>query len=137
VRAKGFEILPAGERDADVQALAVPTERGAIKSVGLSRAIEFEAKRKYDVSCDCIIDGANRWTADGDRGYFVDGSGNNLIQGWKVNVGWANFGPCFHRPNVSSNFFETLLWNFVFALASVFVTFVLACRSPSPCTRRR
>jgi len=125
VRAKGFEILPAGERDADVQALAVPTERGAIKSVGLSRAIEFEAKRKYDVSCDCIIDGANRWTADGDRGYFVDGSGNNLIQGWKVNVGWANFGRVFTDPNVSSNFFETLLWNFVFALASVFVTFVL------------
>jgi arabinogalactan oligomer/maltooligosaccharide transport system permease protein len=122
----GYEILPAGERDAEVQALTVPTERGAIRPIGLSRAIEFEAKRKYDASCDCIVEGGNRWNADPTRGYFVDRtSGNNLIQGWKVNVGWANFVRVFNDPNVSGHFFEVLVWNFAFALASVFVTFVL------------
>ncbi|HCT81259.1 MAG TPA: sugar transporter permease [Micromonosporaceae bacterium] len=123
--APGYQIIQASERDEDVQALRVPTERGVIKSVGLSRAIEQEARRKYDASCDCIVEGGNRWVADGKRGYFVDASGGNLIQGWKVNVGWSNFTRVFTDPNVSGHFFGVLVWNIVFALASVVTTFAL------------
>ena len=31
------------------------------------------------------------WTADDAVGYFVDEDGENLAQGWKVNVGFSNF----------------------------------------------
>ncbi len=41
LHANGYDLVPAGERDAEIQALAVPTSHGVIKSNGLSRAIEF------------------------------------------------------------------------------------------------
>ncbi len=125
ISAPGYQIIQASERDAEVQALAVPTERGAIKSSGLSRAIEMEARRKYDAGCDCIIEGGTRWSAQESRGYFVDSQGNNLIQGWKVNVGWANFTRLFNDPNISGHFLSVLSWNLIFALGSVAITFVL------------
>ncbi len=125
--APGYDILPAGERDADVQALAVPTPRGAIKSSGLSRAIEFQANRRYDAGCDCISDvgSGERWAADEEAGYFVSASGAYLIQGWKVNVGLANFTRVVSDPNISRHFAGVLIWNFGFALGSVALTFAL------------
>lgn len=127
IGAEGYEILPAGERDAEVQALAVPTSRGAIKSSGLSRAIEFEATRKYDPSCDCVVDGASgeRWVADEATGYFVNAKGDNLIQGWRVNVGFANFTRVVTDPNISGHFAVVFVWNFAFAALSVLLTFAL------------
>jgi arabinogalactan oligomer/maltooligosaccharide transport system permease protein len=123
--APGYEILPAGERDAEVQALAVPTERGAIKSSGLSRAIEFEATRNYNSDCDCVEGDGKRWTASAEKGYFIDAAGDNLLQGWQVNVGLANFTRVFTDPNISGHFLGVLTWNLVFALGSVAVTFFL------------
>ena len=123
--APGYEILPAGDRDAEVQALAVPTARGAIKSSGLSRAIEFEKTRAYNLGCDCIRGEGKEWKASSETGYFVDAQGNNLLQGWQVNVGWSNFARALTDPNVNGHFFNVLIWNFVFSIASVFVTFVL------------
>ncbi|WP_117212113.1 ABC transporter permease subunit [Allorhizocola rhizosphaerae] len=125
--APGYEILPAGERDGEVQALAVPTARGAIKSSGLSRAIEFHANRKYDPACDCISDSGTgqRWTADDEVGYFVAADGTNLIQGWKVNVGLANFTRVVSDPTISGHFLGVLIWNFAFALGSVALSFAL------------
>lgn len=123
--APGYEIVGLGGRDAEVQALAVPTARGAIKSSGLSRAIEFEATRKYEAACDCITGEGKQWKASADKGYFIDSSGGNLLQGWRVNVGWANFSRTLTDPSINGHFFGVLVWNFVFALGSVFVTFVL------------
>jgi len=127
IEAKGYEPIPAGERDAEVQALAVPTNRGAIKSSGLSRAIEFEANRKYDLACDCITDkvSGERWVADETKGYFVNAKGDNLIQGWRVNVGFANFTRVVTDPNISGHFATVFVWNFAFAALSVLLTFAL------------
>jgi arabinogalactan oligomer/maltooligosaccharide transport system permease protein len=127
--AEGYEILRPGERDDEVQALAVPTARGAIKSSGLSRAIEFEANRKYDPGCDCVADKrtGQRWTADESRGYFVDTNGDNLIQGWKVNVGWNNFTRVVTDPNINRHFAVVFVWNFAFATLSVLLSFALGC----------
>jgi len=127
LEAKGYTILPAGQRDPDVQALAVPTSRGAIKSSGLSRAIEFEANRKYDTACDCIVEknSQQRWVADDAKGYFVDAKGENLVQGWRVNVGFANFTRVVTDPNISGHFATVFIWNFAFAALSVLLTFAL------------
>jgi arabinogalactan oligomer / maltooligosaccharide transport system permease protein len=127
LEADGYTPLPAGERDAEVQALAVPTEKGAIKSSGLSRAIEFEAKRKYDPACDCVTDNSTRerWVADEAKGYFVNANGDNLIQGWRVNVGFANFTRVVTDPNISGHFATVFVWNFAFAALSVLLSFAL------------
>ena len=83
-------------RQDDITAFSVPTDDGAIKSQGLSAAFEGAPQQSYDEECDCITDAAtgNVWTADDEEGSFVseDGSQRDLAQGWKVNVGFDNFG---------------------------------------------
>lgn len=126
----GFTVLNLGQaaaRAADLGRLTVPTEQGAIKNNGLSRAVEGKATRLYDATCDCIREASTgaTWTADGTQGYFVDDAGNNLDQGWQVNVGLANWAKPFQDPTLRTHFLGMLVWNFAFALISVFGTFAV------------
>ncbi|HEU4424814.1 MAG TPA: ABC transporter permease subunit [Pilimelia sp.] len=128
--AAGYTMLNAGEasaRSAEITAFAVPTESGAIRSSGLSRAYEGKASRAYDTACDCIRDSetGKTWTADADQGLFVAADGERLAQGWKVNVGLRNFTRVVTDPAISAPFMRTLAWNFAFAIASVLITFAL------------
>ena len=127
--APGYTVLNAGQasaRQEELEALSVPTENGAIKSQGLSRAYEGVAVRSYDAACDCITDAQTGevWTADESVGLFVDDAGKSLPQGWKVNVGLDNFTRAFTDPAISGPFIGIALWNFGFAISSVLITFV-------------
>jgi arabinogalactan oligomer/maltooligosaccharide transport system permease protein len=129
-RARGYTILNAGQasaRSKEITDLAVPTGVGAIRSAGLSRAYEGKATRAYDRGCDCVRDAASgkTWTASAGSGSFVASNGDRLAQGWKVGVGLHNFTRVVTDPQISGPFLRTLVWNFGFAVASVFVTFVL------------
>jgi arabinogalactan oligomer/maltooligosaccharide transport system permease protein len=126
----GYTILTkpqVSDRSKEVEAFSVPTEQGAIKSSGLSKAVELKSVRDYDPGCDCVKDtkAGLVYTADEAKGYFVSPDGKILDQGWKVNVGWANFTRIFTDPAVSGHFFSVFAWNLVFAAASVLTTFVL------------
>jgi arabinogalactan oligomer/maltooligosaccharide transport system permease protein len=129
----------AGARSAELDTFSVPTENGAIKSSGLSRAFEGTPTRDYDPACDCVKEASTGavWTADESRGSFVDAAGGTLPQGWQVNVGLSNFTRAFTDPTISGPFFGILAWNFGFAIASVLITFVagllvaMALNSPS------
>jgi arabinogalactan oligomer/maltooligosaccharide transport system permease protein len=125
-----YTILNAGQasqRSKEITELAVPTEDGAIRSSGLSRAYEGKATRAYDEACDCIRDAASGkvWFADGGQGAFVATDGERLAQGWKVNVGLRNFTRVVTDSDISGPFLRTLWWNFAFAIGSVLVTFAL------------
>ncbi|NUT36166.1 MAG: ABC transporter permease subunit [Hamadaea sp.] len=128
--APGYEILSAGDaaaRQEEIGAFAVPTAQGAIKSSGLSRAVELKATQTYDAACDCVTDLATgvKYTADESQGYFVNPDGDHLSQGWKVNVGLRNFERLFTDPAISGPFFGAFVWNVAFAFLSVLTTFVL------------
>ena len=105
----------------------MPTENGAIVAAGLTRAFEGAPQRAYDEACDCIKDAetGQTWTADDDDGFFVDAQGENLAQGWKVNVGLRNFADVVTDPLIAKYFFRTLVWNLAFAALTVAVTFAL------------
>lgn len=126
----GYTILNLGQasaRTADLAKLTVPTAQGAIKNNGLSRAVEGKATRLYDAGCDCVKEAATgaTWTADGTTGYFVDAAGNNLDQGWQVNVGLTNWAKPFQDSTLRTHFVGMVVWNFAFALISVFGTFAV------------
>ncbi|MBU2666837.1 ABC transporter permease subunit [Actinoplanes bogorensis] len=128
--ADNYTVLNAGQaslRSQEITALAVPTEGGAIRSSGLSRAYEGRAGRAYDRNCDCIRDTTTgkTWTADESAGAFVSSDGERLAQGWKVSVGLSNFTRVLTDSAISTPFLRTLVWNFAFALASTGGTFVL------------
>ena len=130
MRADGYTVLnlgQAGARSQEITEFAVPTANGAIRSTGVSRASEREATRRYEPACDCIVDSAsgNRWVADPTVGSFVDAKGERLAQGWRINVGLANFASVLADPNIAGPFFRTLVWNFGFAVGSVGLTFAL------------
>ncbi|SCF37359.1 carbohydrate ABC transporter membrane protein 1, CUT1 family [Micromonospora viridifaciens] len=128
--ADGYTVLNFGQasvRSQEITDLIVPTAGGAIRSNGLSRAYEGTAVRAYDTGCDCIKDSetGKTWTADEATGSFVAADGERLAQGWKVNVGLANFTRVLTDENISGPFLGTLLWNFAFAIASTGGTFLL------------
>ena len=128
--APGWTILglgQAGAREEDLADFAVPTPDGAIKNAGLTRAFEGAPQRTYDAACDCVKDAqtGQTWTADDANGLFVDASGDNLAQGWQVNVGFRNFADVLTDPLIAKYFFRTLIWNFAFAALTVAGTFAL------------
>jgi arabinogalactan oligomer / maltooligosaccharide transport system permease protein len=128
--AEGYTVLnigQAGARSADIEALSVPTEDGAIRAQGLSQAFEGAPIQNYDASCDCITD-ANTgqvWTANDEEGLFVDENGDALAQGWRVNVGFENFASVLTNQTIRTSFITILIWNFVFAIGTVAITFAL------------
>jgi arabinogalactan oligomer / maltooligosaccharide transport system permease protein len=115
------------KRDADIFAFSVPTQNGAIRNQGLSTAIEGTPRQGYDQGCDCIKDAATgrTWTANDSDGLFVDQNGDNLAQGWMVNIGFRNFADVLTDPIIAKYFVRILLWNFAFAFLTVAVTFSL------------
>jgi arabinogalactan oligomer / maltooligosaccharide transport system permease protein len=128
--APGYTILSigaAGAREEDLAEFSVPTPRGAIVAAGLTRAFEGAPQRAYDEACDCIKDAetGQTWTADGDQGFFVDSGGDNLAQGWQINVGLRNFVDVVTDPLIAKYFFRTLVWNLAFAALTVGTTFAL------------
>ncbi|MEU1808552.1 ABC transporter permease subunit [Micromonospora aurantiaca (nom. illeg.)] len=128
--ADGYTLLNIGQasnRSDAVTALIVPTDEGAIRSNGLTRAYEGKAIRAYDAACDCVKDSetGRTWTADEKSGSFVAADGERLAQGWKVDVGLKNFATVLTDRNISGPFFGTLAWNFAFAIGSTGLTFLL------------
>ena len=128
--APGYTLLTigaAGGREEDLAVFSVPTENGAIVAAGLTRAFEGAPTRVYDEACDCIKDAetGQTWTADETDGFFVDAQGENLAQGWKVNVGLRNFADVVTDPLIAKYFFRTLVWNLAFAALTVAGTFAL------------
>jgi arabinogalactan oligomer/maltooligosaccharide transport system permease protein len=126
--APGYTILnlaQAAARSDEVQALSVPTDQGAIKASGVSKAYEALATATYDAGCDCITDSAtgNVYAADNTRGNFVSDTGAQLPQGWQVNVGLDNYIRAFTDPSIAGPFLGILVWNFAFAILSVAFTF--------------
>jgi arabinogalactan oligomer / maltooligosaccharide transport system permease protein len=129
-QAPGYTILSlgqAGAREEDLADFSVPTDKGAIANAGLTRAFEGAPLRAYDPGCDCIKDQetGQTWTANDSDGLFVDDKGDNLAQGWQVNVGFRNFVDVVTDPLIAKYFFRTLLWNFAFAILTVALTFSL------------
>ncbi len=127
--APGLTILnlaQAAARSPDITSINVPTENGAIRSSGISKAYEAKAAAAYDAACDCIrnaVDGTV-YTADNTRGSFVDqATGKALSQGWEVNVGLDNYIRAFTDPAISGPFLSILAWNFGFAIVTVLTTF--------------
>jgi arabinogalactan oligomer/maltooligosaccharide transport system permease protein len=128
--APGYTILTigaAGAREEDLADFSVPTDNGAIVNAGLTRAFEGAPQRAYDEACDCVKDSetGQTWTADDSEGLFVDANGENLAQGWRVNVGLRNFVDVVTDPLIAKYFFRTLIWNFAFAALTVAITFAL------------
>lgn len=130
ISAPGYTTLTAievNDRQADLNDFAVPTETGGIKQVGLSEAFIGEKTLVYDEASDSITDLNSGVVYVEGNAQFVpeSGEGRALPQGWKENVGLANYVNAVTNDTLRNGLFGVLLWNFAFAALSVVTTFVL------------
>lgn len=134
--AKGFTILTGKQVNSrpDLSDFAVPTQGGAaIKKVGLSEAFEGKPTMTYDPAKDQITDHGpeangqppNVYAPSNASWVNVADPNDRLAQGWKENVGFANFRNALTDQTLRSGFFKIAAWNFVFAIVSVASTFLL------------
>ncbi|WP_242493671.1 ABC transporter permease subunit [Sanguibacter massiliensis] len=60
---------------------------------------------------------------ENDHGSFVAADGTELQPGWRVTVGFENFGRVFTESKLAAPFAKSLVWTFTFGLLSVLTTF--------------
>ena len=139
VQADSFERASLGQaqdRLEEFQELRIPLdgeEAGEVRLVTLSRATVSEPNRLYDPDRDAIVqidletgEVEQVFAADHDQGRFVDPeTGATVGPGWRTWVGTDNWVRAFTNEAIRDPFFGVLIWTYIFAAASTFLTFVV------------
>lgn len=128
--AEGYELLRVEELttiDAELRALTVPTrDDAAIRAEGFEGAVELRPTVRYDPATDTFV-GVDDGTvySDNGEGSYAAASGEELEPGWKTRVGLDNFSRLVNDPLIRKPFFRVFVWTFVFATATVALSFAL------------
>lgn len=78
----------------------------------------------YDEATDTLTNMETGATyTDGGKGAFVDANGQEISPGWRVFVGFENYGNIFVGDDLAGPFVKALIWSFVFSIVSVLSTF--------------
>jgi arabinogalactan oligomer / maltooligosaccharide transport system permease protein len=122
--------IQVNKANAAIAKVSVPTDKGAIRALGIRQAFEGSSTLTYNKSADTIINTATNVTykvvKQGDRQYFVDPAGKRLSdQSWKANVGFDNYKRVLTDRRISGDFIRIFLWTLIFATVSVGSTFIL------------
>jgi len=125
-RAQVFAL--ASTLDFGDQVLDVPA--GQVEITGLSQGRVVLAAQRYrydaedDVLVDLILDQECRPGADlATVGNFVCDDGTVLSPGWVAVTGFNHYVDVFTSRSIRGPFVGVLVWNFAFAIASVFFSF--------------
>jgi ABC-type sugar transport system permease subunit len=113
--------------DAQLRNYTVPTNGdSAVRPQGIGQAVELRPTLRYDAGRDAFVritDGGV--FRDNGRGSFVAAGGEELEPGWKTYIGWSNFRSIGKNPLVREPFIRVFVWTFVFAAATVFLSFAI------------
>ncbi len=131
--ASGYTILTPQQvnaANAVIKEIAVPTEKGAIRALGIRQAFEGITALKYDEATDAITDTQTGKVytpkQQGDREFFTAEDGTRVSdQSWLENVGMANFTKALTDDRISRDFLKIFIWTLLFAFGSVASTFLL------------
>ena len=130
----GWQVVPKNQVLSDpaladeVLALRVPisdtAEDGSIRTGDATIGSVYRSVLVYDEAADTLTDAETgvvyRVTDDGQ---FVAEDGTALPVGWRVFVGFENFTKAFTDDTYAGPLLKIALWTFVFAFASVVVSF--------------
>lgn len=111
----------------DIQTIEFGPEDRPISVSTARTAATLQQKYTYDAEQDAVIDNETDdvYQADDTIGQFVNEEGATLITGYRVTVGFSNFERFLTSPAISGPLLQIFAWTVVFALLSVFTTFVL------------
>jgi arabinogalactan oligomer / maltooligosaccharide transport system permease protein len=91
----------------------------------LGQAAQYEQRYVYDPAQDAMIDQQTGTVYYNVGGTFTSEDGQTLSPGFAVTIGIDNYRSMFTDPGLRATFFTVFLWTVIFALMSVFLTFVL------------
>ena len=127
----GFTQLPTNQLFAELGPLSAltfgvpPDSAFKVSQTSLGQAAQFEQRYVYDPAQDAMIDQQTGEVYSNVSGTFTSDSGQKLTPGFAVTTGLQNYMRLFTDPTLSSTFLQVFIWTIVFALLSVFLTFVL------------
>ena len=124
----GYVALNTGasnDRVGEVNALVVPGPTGEIVNDGFGDAFSKEQSRVYDTELDSMIDVSTGVAYANIDGYFTSEAGDQLLPGWRANIGFENYERLFNDEQTRDVFLRVFVWTVVFSAGSVILTFFL------------
>jgi len=119
-------IRQIGDRqDEIIKDFQVPTSDGIIRVQTVTSAAVYERVFRYDDVSGLLTNIDTGVTYHPVDGNFVSDDGEVLNPGWHAFIGWDNFTRIFRSEAIRGPFVRVFIWNYVFAIMSVLLTFVL------------
>jgi len=103
----------------------VPTDSGVITVQTFNAAVIQPSRYQYNAAADTLTDIDTGEVLAPTEGIFLRPDGQHLTPGWRVYIGFDNFTSVLTSEAIRGPFIRVFIWNFVFALGSVFLTFVV------------
>lgn len=124
----GFEeILADQER---IAATSIPMSDdpadGALRTPDGAKVYLYTATMTFDEASDTFTDSTTGVVySDTGQGAFVSPDGQEIMPGWKIDVGFDNFARAFTDKSIRGPLLSVLVWTFVFAGVTVAGTFAI------------
>ena len=117
-------------RTSEITAMSVPysdnPNDGALRTPDGSSAYLYLSSLSYDEQADTMTDAATGVVfTDTGAGAFTSATGEEMLPGWRINVGFDNFARAFTEESIRSPLISVTVWTIVFAALSVASTFLL------------
>jgi arabinogalactan oligomer/maltooligosaccharide transport system permease protein len=117
-------------RTDEITAIAVPfsddPNDGSLRTPDGSTAYLYLSSLVFDEQADTMTDTRTGVVyADTGAGAFTSADGEEMLPGWRVNVGFDNFVRAFTDEGIRGPLVSVAIWTFVFAAVSVASTFLL------------
>ena len=120
-----LNLRQSQDRQDELIVLEIPTDEGVIKVQTFTSAVIQPARYQYDAATDTLLDVDTGDVLAPVEGQFVRPNGESITPGWRVYIGFDNFTSVLTSPAIRGPFVRVFIWNFVFAIGSVFLTFVV------------
>jgi arabinogalactan oligomer / maltooligosaccharide transport system permease protein len=133
VAAEGYDVLEFNEllnRQTEITDLSVAMSEdpnaGYLRTQDGRRAYVYTSRYIYDEMADTITSSETGTVyRDTGEGAFIADDGEQLLPGWRINVGLDNFVDAVTEDSIRGPLIYVTLWTFAFAFLSVATTFAL------------
>ncbi|WIM69123.1 ABC transporter permease subunit [Corynebacterium suedekumii] len=126
---EGWEVLDrqeAMQRQEDVLDIRVGSgtaDGDVLRTNDARTSTSYVSTMSYDEEKDAFVAQDGTEYRPNDTGSFQSDAGEELIPGWRVNVGLSNFTQVFSDSTYAGPFLSVTAWTFAFAFLSVALTF--------------
>ncbi len=105
--------------------LDVPGGVAQVQTTSAARLVQGGQRYSFDADADTLYDAQSDVTCGVDVGNFVCPDGRRIDPGWREVIGLDNYLRIVENPRIRDPFVKVFIWNIVFAVLSVLLTFAL------------